>query len=132
MGRAGIEPATLGLGVPLHEAQRTASAATSCNELKLCGCVRARGVRTICTHRSASPSKSPAIAMGRAGIELATLGLKVRLHWLDPGGRDGNVLHRGRTAVATSCSKMQLTETSLYAHPYAHLASAQATCHVGS
>jgi hypothetical protein len=27
---------------------------------------------------------------------------------------------------------MQLMETSLYAHPYAHLASAQATCRVGN
>src|SRR5262249_45621177 len=125
-----------GFGVPSHEAQRVAtrcaSAATSCNELKPRGRVRTKARAHMCTHGSASPGKSPALAMGRAGIEPATLGLKVRLDELQRAARNGNVLQRGRTRAATSCSKMQPTETSLYAHPYAHLASAQATCRVGS
>ena len=59
--------------------------------------------------------------MGRAGIEPATLGLKVRLNKLQRTAAAGNVLQVARIVVATNCSEMQLTETSLYAHLYAHL-----------
>jgi hypothetical protein len=59
--------------------------------------------------------------MGRAGIEPATLGSKVRLNELQPRASDGNVLQRGGIAFATSCSQMQVTERSLYAHPYAQV-----------
>ena len=58
--------------------------------------------------------------MGRAGIEPATLGLKVRLDELQRAARDGNVLHLARSDSATNCNKLQVAETSLYAHPYAH------------
>src|SRR5262245_41274951 len=131
MGRPAVRGSN-GFGVPLHEARRAAtgsgSAATNCNELKPRGRVRTKGVRRCARTGSASPGKSPAIAVGRAGIEPATLGSKVRLDELQLAARSGNVLQRARTAVATNCSKMQLTETSLYAHPYARLASAQTTC----
>jgi hypothetical protein len=57
--------------------------------------------------------------MGRAGIEPATLGLKVRLDELQRTASDGKVLQRAGIAFAMSCSKMQVAETSLYAQPYA-------------
>jgi hypothetical protein len=54
--------------------------------------------------------------MGRAGIEPATLGLKVRLDKLRRSAANGNVLKIARFMVATNCSEMQRAETSLYAH----------------
>jgi hypothetical protein len=61
--------------------------------------------------------------MGRAGIEPATLGLKVRLDQLQRAAGDGNVLQMTRFVAATNCSQMHPAETSLYAHLYAHLPS---------
>jgi len=37
------------------------------------------------------------------------------------------VLQRAGIVSATNCSKLQVAETSLYAHPYAHLSPPQAT-----
>jgi hypothetical protein len=65
--------------------------------------------------------------MGRAGIEPATLGLKVRLNKLQRTATDGNVLQRVGIVSATNCSKLQVAETSLYAHPYAHLSPLRTT-----
>src|SRR2546425_10908985 len=61
--------------------------------------------------------------MGRAGIEPATLGLKVRPELLQRAAGDGNVLQMMRFVAATNCSEMHPAETSLYAHLYAHLPS---------
>src|SRR5262249_13851376 len=57
----------------------------------------------------------------------ATLGLKVRLDELQRTARSGNVLHVVGFNYATSCNKMQVTETTLYAHPYAHPSPTRAT-----
>jgi hypothetical protein len=54
--------------------------------------------------------------MGRAGIEPATLGLKVRLNKLQRAAPDRNMLQIAQFIVATNCSEMQQAETSLYAH----------------
>ena len=65
--------------------------------------------------------------MGRTGIEPATLGLKVRLNKLQRTEGNGNVLHVVGFDYAASGSKMQVTETNLFAHPYAHLSLARTT-----
>jgi hypothetical protein len=53
--------------------------------------------------------------MGRAGIEPATLGLKVPLDELQRTATNGNALQTARIIVATNCSETQRAETSLYA-----------------
>lgn len=65
--------------------------------------------------------------MGRAGIEPATLGLKVRLYELQRTARDRNMLHEAGFDYATSCNEMQVMETSLYAHSYARAFTMRAT-----
>jgi hypothetical protein len=54
--------------------------------------------------------------MGRAGIEPATLGLKVRVDELQRTARDRKTLQIAPTTDATNCSETHLVETSLYAH----------------
>jgi hypothetical protein len=59
--------------------------------------------------------------MGRAGFEPATLRIKVPLDKLKRTARNGKTLQLAQIAAATNCREMQVVETSLYAHPYAHL-----------
>jgi hypothetical protein len=61
--------------------------------------------------------------MGRAGIEPATLGLKVRKGEPRRTAANRNILHPVRIATATNCSEMQGVETTVYAHSYAHSTS---------
>jgi hypothetical protein len=65
--------------------------------------------------------------MGRAGIEPATLGLKVRNRELRRTAGNGNVLQLVRIGAATNCSEMQDLETNLYAHSYARILPLAAT-----
>ena len=65
--------------------------------------------------------------MGRAGIEPATLGLKVRTNEPKRAPSSCEMLQRVRFAAAPDCSEMHVIETSLYAHPYARFSSGQTT-----
>jgi hypothetical protein len=56
--------------------------------------------------------------MGRAGIEPATLGLKVRAKSLGRAARNRNRLQRARITPATSCTRLKAAETSPYSHRY--------------
>src|SRR4051812_44943308 len=56
--------------------------------------------------------------MGRAGIEPATLGLKVRAELMRRGAADGKVLQLGRLAITPSCNELRLAEASPYSNPY--------------
>jgi len=62
-----------------------------------------------------------AVSSGPGRDRTCDLGIKVRLNELQRTASDGNVLQRGGIAFATSCSQMQVTETSLYAHPHAQV-----------
>jgi len=53
--------------------------------------------------------------MGRAGIEPATLGLKVRPKKLRPSARSSNSLQIARVVVAANCNEACRIETSVYA-----------------
>ena len=53
--------------------------------------------------------------MGRAGIEPANLGLKVRIHELRRTAANGNELHLARIAAAANGSYMRGLETIIYA-----------------
>src|SRR5262249_26426341 len=53
--------------------------------------------------------------MGRAGIEPATLGLKVRKHEPRRTATNGNVLQFVRIGTATNCTRMRSVETNVYA-----------------
>jgi hypothetical protein len=65
--------------------------------------------------------------MGRAGLEPATLGLKVQPNQLRDIAENLKTLQGARITVATSCNKLRVGEASLYAHSYAHLSSSWAT-----
>jgi hypothetical protein len=54
--------------------------------------------------------------MGRAGIEPATLGLKVGPNERKRAARGGTMLQLGHFLVAVSSSEMRPIETSVYAH----------------
>jgi hypothetical protein len=56
--------------------------------------------------------------MGRAGLEPATLGLKVRRKRLRPAAGSGNVLQNRRCVMAASCWKLHTMETYSYSHSY--------------
>src|SRR3954454_9100296 len=56
--------------------------------------------------------------MGRAGIEPATLGLKVRAELLRRGATDGKVLQVARSATAPSCNELRLADASPYSNRY--------------
>ena len=56
--------------------------------------------------------------MGRAGIEPATLGLKVRAELMRRGAADGNVLQPARVASAPNCNELRVAEASPYSNPY--------------
>jgi hypothetical protein len=89
---------------------------------------RASGKRRVARARSAPASaKRAKREMGRAGIEPATLGLKVRPNELRPAAPDCTLLQFERLAAAENCSETQPLETSLYAHLYSHLASGETT-----
>ena len=73
------------------------------------------------TYRILTPEVcATASSVGRAGIEPATLGLKVRPNELQRATSDCAKLQFERFEVAARCSEMRPLETSLYAHPYAH------------
>jgi hypothetical protein len=61
--------------------------------------------------------------VGRAGIEPATLGLKVLAERLRRGAPDRNVLQPVQVATAASCNELQVTDASPYSHSYSHLLS---------
>ena len=65
--------------------------------------------------------------MGRAGIEPATLGLKVRPNELRQAAINRDVLHFARIRAATNCSKTRDVETSVYARSYARFVPVSAT-----
>src|SRR6476659_437200 len=65
--------------------------------------------------------------MGRAGLEPATLGLKVLPNKLRRAAANWKCLQTVRLDAATSCNESQPVETSLYAHPYTHLSPPEAT-----
>jgi hypothetical protein len=61
--------------------------------------------------------------MGRARLELATLGLKVRAERLRLRATNGNSLQLPRLVVEPRCSEMKAPETSRYSRPYSRLSS---------
>ena len=63
--------------------------------------------------------------MGRAGLEPATLGLKVRREPLQPGAPSRKVLQQSQAGAATNCSEMRVAETSPYSQPYSQPLSSQ-------
>ena len=62
--------------------------------------------------------RSRTSVMGRAGIEPATLGLKVRAELMRRGAADGNVLQPARVATAPNCNELRVAEASPYSNPY--------------
>ena len=65
--------------------------------------------------------------MGPEGIEPATLGLRVRINKLKRAASKRKLLYLPPFCLATSCSEMQPTETSLDANPYAPLSARETT-----
>jgi hypothetical protein len=63
--------------------------------------------------------------VGRAGLEPATLGLKVRREPLQPGALSRKVLQQPQAGAATNCSEMRVAETSPYSQPYSQPLSSQ-------
>jgi hypothetical protein len=61
--------------------------------------------------------------MGRAGIEPATLGLKVRIYEPSQAVANGNLLHFSGIETAPNCTDLHGLETSLYARSYARASS---------
>jgi Histidine kinase-, DNA gyrase B-, and HSP90-like ATPase len=64
--------------------------------------------------------------MGRAGLEPAPRGLKVRANELRRTAADRNVLQLARIGTATSCSELRRLETILFARSYARRVSREA------
>jgi hypothetical protein len=59
--------------------------------------------------------------MGRAGIEPATLGLKVRRERLRHAAANRNVLQRTRFTAVARCSELIVAETNSYLHSYSRV-----------
>ena len=60
--------------------------------------------------------------MGRAGIEPATLGLKVLTRRLQVAAAAGSCLQVARRSTAAECTELQVTETVRYSTPYSRTA----------
>jgi hypothetical protein len=56
--------------------------------------------------------------MGRAGIEPATLGLRVLPGRLQRPALNGKSLQSGKATTASSCDELRPPETSRYSRPY--------------
>jgi hypothetical protein len=65
--------------------------------------------------------------MGRAGIELASLGLKSPAKCLWRRATGGNVLRLARVATAANRHGFPMTETRPYSGPYSQMLSGQVT-----
>ena len=61
--------------------------------------------------------------MGRAGLEPATLGLKVRAEWLPRVATRRNCLQLRQIGAAARCGLKQVAEPSPYSHSCSHCAS---------
>src|SRR6266516_645185 len=72
-----------------------------------------------------------ATPMGRAGIEPATLGLKVRPELLRRVAVSGRWLQRVGFIAATSCKELRVAERSRYSNPYSSLLLGEATYQYG-
>jgi hypothetical protein len=87
---------------------------------------RSRGNRPRTAHASLGLTTAPAAlaafagvpAMGRAGIEPATLGLKVLTRRLHVNAAGRKCLQVGRGSVAAECNELQAAETKRYSNRY--------------
>ena len=78
---------------------------------------------------SSSPASHeiPAQKVGRAGLEPATLGLRVRQEWSRRPANSGNWLQRRQTEAATSRTELRDAEASPYSQAYSRSMSRETT-----
>jgi hypothetical protein len=100
--------------------KQTACSATSCQTARRTLLTWVRGALA---SRTRVEPRTGLSRVGRAGLEPATLGLKVRAGWLLRPARGCIALKECGLSAATRCSEMQGSETVRYSNSYSRAAA---------